>query len=60
MVQHIWLDIKISLESLISGFSSKNSDIDLLVILNEAEETIRGVQFFEGKKIEYLLGKLIL
>ena len=41
--------------SSLTGFSSKNSDIDLLVILNEAEETIRGVQFFEGKKIEYFI-----
>ena len=29
--------------SSLTGFSSKNSDIDLLIILNEAEETIRGV-----------------
>lgn len=41
--------------SSLTGFSSKNSDIDLLIILNEAEETIRGVQFFEGKKIEYFI-----
>lgn len=41
--------------SSLTGFSSKNSDIDLLVILNEAEETIRGVKMFDGKKIEYFI-----
>ena len=41
--------------SSLTGFSSKNSDIDLLVILNEAEDTIRGVQIFEEKKIEYFI-----
>ena len=41
--------------SSLTGFSSKNSDIDLLVILREAEHTTRGVKFVDGQKIEYFI-----
>jgi len=41
--------------SSLTGFSSQNSDIDLLIILNNAEETIRGVKYFKGKKVEYFI-----
>lgn len=41
--------------SSLTGYSSKNSDIDLLVILNYAQETIRGVKNFKGRKIEYFI-----
>ena len=41
--------------SALTGFASKNSDIDLLIVLNRAEETIRGVKFFKGRKVEYFV-----
>lgn len=41
--------------STLTGFSSKNSDIDLLVILREADNTKRGVKYVNGKKIEYFI-----
>lgn len=44
--------------SSLTGFSSKNSDIDVLIILNEASKVIRGVNTFEGKKVEYFIKPL--
>lgn len=41
--------------SALTGYSSKNSDIDLLVLLNYAPETIRGVKNFKGRKVEYFI-----
>ncbi len=38
-----------------TGFSSKNSDIDLLIILNYAEKSTRSVKLFKGRKIEYFI-----
>ena len=41
--------------SSVTGFSSKNSDIDLLVLLNHAECTTRGVKIYNGYKVEYFI-----
>lgn len=41
--------------SALTGYASQNSDIDLLILLNYAEETIRGVKYFKGRKIEYFI-----
>ncbi len=41
--------------SSLTGFSSKNSDIDLLIVVNKADSTTRGVKIFQGKKIEYFI-----
>ncbi len=41
--------------SALTGYASQNSDIDLLVVLNYAEETTRGVRIFKGRKIEYFI-----
>lgn len=38
-----------------TGYSSQNSDIDLLIIVNRAENTTRGVKIYQGKKIEYFI-----
>ena len=41
--------------SSLTGFASNNSDIDLLIILNECDHLTRGVKFFKGKKVEYFI-----
>lgn len=41
--------------SSLTGFSSKNSDVDLLIIANKADNITRGVKMFKGKKIEYFI-----
>lgn len=41
--------------SSLTGFASKNSDIDILVVLREAEKTIRGVKQYNGYKMEYFI-----
>ena len=41
--------------SSLTGFSSKNSDVDLLIIANRAEKVTRGVKMFRGRKIEYFI-----
>ncbi len=41
--------------SSVTGFSSKNSDIDLLILLREADCTVRGVKIYEGHKVEYFI-----
>ena len=38
-----------------TGYFDKNSDIDLLILLNYAESSIRGVKFVDGIKIEYFI-----
>lgn len=41
--------------SSLTGFASANSDIDILVLLREAEKTIRGVKPYKGCKMEYFI-----
>ena len=41
--------------SMATGYYDNNSDIDLLVLLNHAEKSIRGVKYFEGVKFEYFI-----
>ena len=41
--------------SVTTGYFDKNSDIDLLVLLNYAEQTTRGVKHVNGVKIEYFI-----
>ncbi len=41
--------------SSLTGFSSKNSDIDLLIVLREADNVTRGVKHVDGQKIEYFI-----
>ena len=41
--------------SSVTGFASQNSDIDVLVLLREAEQTIRGVKQYNGCKMEYFI-----
>ena len=41
--------------SSLTGFASANSDIDILVLLREAEKTIRGVKQYKGCKMEYFI-----
>lgn len=41
--------------SSLTGFASKNSDIDMLILLREAENTIRGVKQYQGCKMEYFI-----
>ncbi len=41
--------------SVTTGFFDKNSDIDLLVLLNYAKHSVRGVNFVDGVKIEYFI-----
>lgn len=41
--------------SSLTGFSSANSDIDLLIVVNRADGVTRGVKFFRNKKIEYFI-----
>ena len=38
-----------------TGYNESNSDIDLLILLNNAEKSVRGVKYFSGKKIEYFI-----
>ncbi len=38
-----------------TGYYDKNSDIDLLVLLNEAENSVRGVKYVDEVKIEYFI-----
>jgi len=41
--------------SSLTGFASKNSDIDILVVLREANSTLRGVKKYKGCKMEYFI-----
>ncbi len=41
--------------SSLTGFSSENSDIDLLIVANKADGITRGVKYFRNKKIEYFI-----
>ena len=41
--------------SSLTGYASKNSDIDLMIILNESVKTTRGVKIFKSQKIEYFI-----
>lgn len=41
--------------SSVTGFASQNSDIDILILLREAEQTTRGVKQFRGCKMEYFI-----
>ena len=41
--------------SVATGYFDENSDIDLLVLLNYAENSVRGVKFVDGTKIEYFI-----
>ena len=38
-----------------TGYSSNNSDIDLLIVVNRADKTTRGVKIYQGRKIEYFI-----
>ena len=38
-----------------TGYFDKNSDIDILILLNEAENSVRGVKYVDGTKIEYFI-----
>ncbi len=38
-----------------TGYIDKNSDVDVLILLNYADKTIRGVKHVEGQKIEYFI-----
>lgn len=44
--------------SSLTGFASSNSDIDILILLREAERTIRGVKQYKGCKMEYFIKPL--
>ncbi len=44
--------------SSLTGYASKNSDIDLMIILNESVKTTRGVKIFKSQKIEYFIKSL--
>lgn len=39
--------------SSLTGYSAKNSDIDVLVVLREADTCFRGVTYIDGRKVEY-------
>ena len=41
--------------SALTGYASKNSDIDLLIVNISGDEVTRGVANFEGRKIEYFI-----
>lgn len=38
-----------------TGYFDKNSDVDVFILLNEAENVIRGVKIVDGVKIEYFI-----
>lgn len=41
--------------SSVTGYTNKNSDIDLLILLNRADQPTRGVCDYMGQKIEYFI-----
>lgn len=41
--------------SSLTGYASKDSDIDLLIVTIPGDKVIRGVCYYEGRKIEYFI-----
>lgn len=41
-----------------TGYLGKNSDVDVIILLNESKNTIRGVKFVDGVKVEYFIKPL--